>query len=142
MADFDKAAKWTSAIIEKDHYKTQIFTDTHHLVADEPLDVGGTNLGPSPGDFLRMSLASCTAITLRMYADRKNLAVEKIEVKVHTEASGGKTIFHSKILLTGSVTDEQKLRMLQIAKLCPVHKMLVNPIETTSTIGYADSVGL
>jgi len=122
--------KWASAIIGADQpYKTNIILDNHTLIADEPLDNGGKDLGPSPGDFLRMSLASCTAITLRMYANRKGFDVKQIEVKVHTEQVTDKTIFHCDIEITGDLDVHQRKRMLQIANACPIHKMLTNPIE-------------
>jgi putative redox protein len=125
----ESTIKWVSAKIGNDKYKTEIITDVHTFITDEPLDNGGTDLAPSPGDYLRTSLASCTAITLRMYATRKNFAIENIEVKVGTESVDGKTIFHRKILITGEVDHAQRTRMLQIANLCPIHKILENPIE-------------
>ncbi|MFZ6011793.1 MAG: OsmC family protein [Bacteroidota bacterium] len=126
--------KWTSAIIGKDHYKTELITDSHMMIADEPLEVGGKDLGPEPGDFLRMSLASCTAITLRMYSDRKGLAVEQIEVKVHSEKKEDKTIFYRDVILTGNLDEHQRARLLQIANACPVHKVLTHPIEIQTKI--------
>lgn len=128
MNDLDKI-KWASARIGFEKYKTEIIVDTHKLVADEPVDKGGEDLGPAPGDFLRISLASCTAITLRMYADRKGFDVKKIEVKVHTEEKNGTMVFHCDIQLTGSLGQDQRKRMLKIANACPVHKVLTNPIE-------------
>ena len=125
----DETIKWVSAIIGNDQYKTEIITDTHNFLSDEPVDNGGKDLAPSPGDFLKTSLASCTAITLRMYANRKNFPIDSIEVKVGTESRDGKTIFHRKIILTGSIDDAQRKRMIQIANACPIHKILVNPIE-------------
>lgn len=120
---------WVSARIGHERYRTEIFDDTHKFLADEPVELGGKDLAPAPGDFLRASLASCTAITLRMYADRKKFPVEKIEVKVGTESRDGKTIFHRKIYITGSLDNAQRERMLDIANACPIHKVLVNPIE-------------
>jgi putative redox protein len=126
--------KWVSAVIRKeDQYKTELTTDTHTILADEPLDNGGQDAAPSPGDFMRMSLASCTAITLRMYANRKGYNIDRIEVKVHTEDVGEKIIFHREVII-GGVSDEAiRKRMLQIANMCPVHKMLTNPIEIATT---------
>jgi putative redox protein len=120
---------WVSAVVGLDQYKTILTTDTHTIVGDEPIDNGGKDLGPHPGDFLRMSLASCTAITLRMYANRKGYDVKEIEVKVNTKDVDGKTIFNCQIQITGNIDEQVRERMLQIAKLCPVHKMLTRPVE-------------
>ena len=120
---------WVSAVIGADQYKTTIITDTHTVIGDEPIDNGGKDLGPHPGDFLRMSLASCTAITLRMYANRKGYDIKEIEVKVNTEEVEGKTVFNCQIDITGNIDAQIRARMLQISKLCPVHKMLTRPIE-------------
>jgi putative redox protein len=118
-----------TAKIGKDHYKTELITSGHHLVADEPLDVSGQDLGPAPGEFLMMSLASCTAITLRMYADRKNFPVESIRVEIGTEKVDNTTLFNRHIYLEGALDEAQRQRLLQIANACPVHKTLTNPIE-------------
>ncbi len=117
------------ARIGNETYQTNIIVDTHRLIADEPKDHGGKDLGPSPGDFLRISLASCTAITLRMYANRKGYNIPEIEVKVESAQTNGKTVFYCHVSLTGTLDDAQRKRMLQIAKACPVHKALTNPIE-------------
>ncbi|HEY0743423.1 MAG TPA: OsmC family protein [Chryseosolibacter sp.] len=130
----DSTINWVSAKIGNDQYKTQIVTDTHTFLADEPVSNGGTDLAPSPGDFLRTSLASCTAITLRMYANRKKFAIDQIEVKVGTETKNGKTIFHRKVIIHGAIDDAQRKRMLQIANACPIHKVLVNPIEVLTDL--------
>ncbi|HEY8933626.1 MAG TPA: OsmC family protein [Cyclobacteriaceae bacterium] len=121
--------KTAIATIKDTLYVTELQSGSHTLYADEPFDNGGKDLGPGPGDFLRMSLASCTAITLRMYANRKNFDVQKIQVKVSTEDVSGKTIFHREISIKGNLDEQQHKRMLQIAKACPVHKVLINPIE-------------
>lgn len=124
------------AEIGKEHYLTQLTNARgHQLTADEPPDVGGTDKGPRPGDFIRMGLAACTAITLRMYADRKNWPVDKIKVTVsNAPFDGQKTVFRTKVEVSGAITGEQKERLLQIAGLCPVHKMLTNPIETETVL--------
>lgn len=118
-----------TATIGKDTYLTKLEARTHRLDADEPVDVGGKDLGPRPGDFVRMGLASCTAITIRMYATRKNYDVHQIQVRVSNGPFAGKTTFSTEIEVVGSLSEEQKSRMLQIAKLCPVHKTLTNPVE-------------
>lgn len=118
-----------TATIGRDEYKTELRARSHLIVADEPLDVGGKDLGPRPGDFVRMGLASCTAITLRMYANRKKWDVQKIHVTVSNGPFDGKTSYQTEIEIIGNLDEEQRKRLLQIAKLCPVHKALTNPIE-------------
>jgi putative redox protein len=122
------------AIIGKDHYKTELITSNHHLMADESGEKQGTNLGPAPGQFLLMSLASCTAITLRMYADRKNFSLDKIRVEVASQKIDSRTLFTRHIYLEGSLESAQRQRLLQIANACPVHKTLTNPIEIKTEI--------
>jgi putative redox protein len=130
----EEKAKWVKATIGRDQYKTEVTTDTHTIVADEPQELGGTDLGPSPGDFLRMSLATCTAITLRMYANRKGYNVQNIEVKVHTEEEQDITRFFVDIRLDGNIDNDVRERMNQIAKKCPVHKLLTQPIEIETQV--------
>ena len=128
-----------TATIGRELYHTTLQSRTHTVIADEPPDVGGKDIGPRPGDFMRMALASCTAITLRMYADRKQLDVEKIEVKVSNGPFAEKTTYTTEIEITGSLNDVQKDRMLQIAKLCPVHKTLTNPVEINTHLSLTQS---
>jgi len=117
------------ATIGREHYHTRLVAADHQLQADEPLDNGGQNLAPAPGDFLRLSLASCTAITRRMYSDRKGFKVDEINVRVWYETIEGKTVFHRSVTVTGEVDEQQRKRLLQIANACPIHKVLTNPIE-------------
>jgi putative redox protein len=123
-----------TAIIGRDRYKTELIASGHHLIADESLDVSGENLGPAPGEYLMMSLASCTAITLRMYADRKKFPLDKIRVEIGTEKINHTTLFKRHIYLEGNLDEAQRERLLQIANACPVHKTLTNPIEIKTEI--------
>jgi putative redox protein len=81
-----------------------------------------------------ISLASCTAITVRMYADRKQWLLEKIRVEVSSEKIDETTRFIRHIYLEGTLTDDQRVRLLQIANACPVHKVLTNPIEINTEL--------
>lgn len=122
------------ATITDEIYRTELRARKHTIIADEPEDEGGKDIGPRPGDFYRMSLASCTAITLRMYANRKKIDIKKIEVSVSSEPGEGKTILYTDIEISGNLDEAQRQRMLQIAKLCPVHKVLTNPIDITTSL--------
>jgi putative redox protein len=126
--------KTAVATIGTDSFYTTLESTIHTLHADEPESAGGKDRGPGPHDFLRMSLASCTAITLRMYVNRKNYDVQKIQVKVRSEQVEGKTIFHREVIIAGNIDAEIQKRLLQIANACPVHKTLTNPIEIQTEV--------
>lgn len=116
------------------HYKTSISNGRNVQIADEPFENGGQDLGFSPTDLLCASLAACTSITLRMYADRKEMSVDEIHVDIWFEEDKelGITKLKRKIGLTGNITEEQRTRLLQIADKCHVHKILTQPIQITS----------
>ena len=124
----------TTASIASNHYSVKLQNGRHEFAADEPMDKGGTDTGPAPDEILEASLASCTAITLRMYADRKEWKVTAIEVTVSLERTDNKTIFTRSIKLEGNIDEIQRERLLQIAKACPVSKTLLGEIEINSRI--------
>jgi putative redox protein len=119
-------------------YKTLLQTHEHSLIADEPLAAGGTDAGPSPGDYICMSLAACKAITLRMCAQRKQWDAVEIKVKVNLVRSEGSAgtmhAFVCELSITGNLTNEQKDRMLQIEKACPISKLLSKGSEVSTVI--------
>ncbi len=119
-------------------YHTRMIAGEHIVVADEPEAVGGKDEGAAPGDFLCMSLASCKVITVRMYAQRKNWKVDSIKVKVSlvkgTETESGNNTFYSTLELTGDLTPEQKTRMMEISKACPIQKLLLKPSDIVSEL--------
>ena len=129
-----------------DSFTTEVLTPFHHLLADEPESVGGRNLGPTPYDLLMASLGTCTAMTLKMYADRKGWDLGEINVylnheKVHrkdselAEAGEGKISRFTRFLeLKGDLTSEMEEKLLEIANKCPVHKTLHEPIEVETKI--------
>ncbi|MEA5404217.1 OsmC family protein [Arcicella sp. DC2W] len=124
------------AQIGKELYKTTIQTATNTLITDEPVEVGGKDLGFNPKELLAAALAACTSATLRMYADRKawDLAEVKVEVTFDRDATANKSFFNRKIELIGNLDEEQKARLLTIANSCPVHKILTNPIEVSTEL--------
>lgn len=118
-----------TAIIGTDRYRTEITTENKSFAVDEPGELGGADTAPSPPEYLMSALASCTAITLRMYADRKKLEVGKIKVQVTYLKEEFKSLFTVEVSFEGKMEAEQEKRFLDIAKLCPIHKILNSPIE-------------
>jgi putative redox protein len=98
----------------------------HELTADEPRDHGGDDNGPSPEELLAASLASCSAITMEMYAQRKGWDVGDIAVKVNYEPAqrGSPTRFKMSVELPKELPEDQRERLMQIAAKCPVHRTL------------------
>jgi putative redox protein len=98
----------------------------HSVAADEPLETGGEDTGPSPQELLAASLASCTAITLEMYADRKGWDVGEVEVDCEYQPAerGCPTRFQLTVRLPEGLGEEQVSRLMQIAAKCPVHRTL------------------
>ena len=127
-----------TAIIGKAPYKTEVTATGHHLLADEAEEVGGGDTGPSPGQFLQIALATCTAITLRMYANRRDMALESVRVEVGTERIEGGTRFQRHIYIDGTLDEAQKQKLLEIANACPVHRTLTHPIEIETSIETND----
>ncbi len=120
-----------------------LFSDSHQLMADEPVKFGGTNLGPTPYDLLLMSLGACTSMTIRMYANRKQLPLDDIEVTLEHErdhaddCDGCKEKIERltrKITLTGDLSDVQRQRLLEIANMCPVHRTLESDPQIVSIL--------
>lgn len=129
-----------------DGFKTEVRMADYELVADEPRSVGGTGLGPTPYDLLSAALATCTSMTLRMYANHKKLSFESATVrvehdKIHAkdcedcESGAGKIDeFRRTISLEGDLTDAERTRMLEIADRCPVHLTLHGETKVRSTL--------
>ncbi len=116
---------------------TQVVSATHHhLIADEPLLLGGTESGFTPGELLASGLASCTCMTLQLYAVRKNWPLTGAEVSVHFErdALAKQSTFVCTIRLLGDLEEEQRQRLLEIAHKCPLHLALTQPITITTSL--------
>ena len=118
--------------LDKSRFKTKVFAGGHLIYADEPTELGGTDEGINPGGLLLASLGSCTAITIRMYADRKEIPLDGIKIDLaicKEEEMNKETTISCKIELIGVLTQEQRERLMVIADKCPIHKLLSNPIR-------------
>jgi putative redox protein len=106
--------------------KHHVEMGSHRLIADEPQDEGGTDQGPSPQELLAASLASCSAVTLEMYANRKGWDVGEVIVDVDYEPAqrGSPTKFTMDVQLPKELPEEQREKLLQIVAKCPVHRTL------------------
>ncbi len=128
-------------------YRIDITNGTHVWRADEPADLGGDNTGPNPYDYLLGALAACTAITVTMYAKRKNIEIDSLSVsytheRVHADDctqcddshSGMVDRVTSQIFIDGAFDDATRARLEQIAQRCPVHKTLEKGIVFDETV--------
>jgi putative redox protein len=109
----------------------------HTLTVDEPVEAGGTDAGPSPTRLVAAGLASCTAVTMEMYAERKGWDIGLVEVDVDVEYEGSTpTSYAVSLRLPGALTDEQRERLLVIATKCPVHKVLAaeTPVSVSDRV--------
>ncbi len=143
----DSAKKIVHIHHGEENFKTIMTAGSHELVADEPKGKGGSNQGPDPYDVLLMSLGSCTAITLKMYADRKEWAVEDIYVELRhykdhatdcedcDDKSAKIDMIEKDIIVKGDLSEEQLDRLLEISHKCPVNRTLKGDIEMKATIG-------
>jgi putative redox protein len=142
----------TVTVTGADGYRTEIQSRTHRYVADEPTSMGGADTGPTPYELLAAALGTCTGMTLRMYADRKEWPLEGVTVhlqheKVHAkdcrecETTEGKVDRFSRIVaVDGPLTDEQRTRLLEIADKCPVHRTLHSEIVVDTQLASDPSL--
>ncbi|MCI4646435.1 MAG: bifunctional alpha/beta hydrolase/OsmC family protein [Hyphomonadaceae bacterium] len=119
-------------------YEVSVRAGAHSMLADEPVSVGGGGAGPDPYDYVAAGLGACTAMTLRMYASRKDWPLEKVSVSVSHEKShaedcaqcekGRKVdVFTRTLHVQGALDDDQRARLVEIAEKCPVHRTLMEP---------------
>jgi len=136
--------EWISATAGASGFRTDVQAGPHSFIADEPIALGGSGLGPTPYELLLGALSSCTAMTLRMYADRKQWPLQSVTVQLRTErahekdcercetADVGPTRIARRIELAGPLSDEQRKRLLQIADRCPVKQTLERGVKVES----------
>ena len=126
-------------------FQQEIISGRHHLIADEPVNVGGLDSGPGPYELLLAALGACTAMTLRLYADRKKLPLVRTQVRLRHSRIYAKDCAECEtkegmidridraITLEGDLSAEQRARLMEIADKCPVHRTLQSEIDIRTT---------
>ena len=129
-----------------DGFTTAMKVGNHFMTADEPVAFGGNDYGPSPYELVSAGLSACTVMTLQMYAKRKNWALENVQVHTSYDKSHAKDCeacetdsakldtFYREITISGALDEKQKLRLLQIADKCPVHKTLHSNVQVITKL--------
>jgi len=122
-------------------FQQEILSGAHRLLADEPKDVGGLDSGPGPYELLLAALGACTAMTVRLHADRKQIPLRRVQVRLRhsriyaTDCAECETKvgmidrIECAITLEGNLDNEQRARLMGIAEKCPVHRTLTSEID-------------
>lgn len=128
-------------------FTTSVSASGHDFVADEPASYGGDDLGPTPYDLLLAALGTCTSMTLRLYARKRDYPLDEVDIslehdRIHADdcadcesRSGYVTRIRLRLTLTGDLTDEQRADLLRVAHRCPVHKTLTAEIKIEAALG-------
>jgi putative redox protein len=120
-------------------FANEILIGSHRMHADEPAELDGTDTGPAPFELLCAALGACTSMTLGIYARKRSIPLERVEVtltheKVTPTAGGRADTIRRAIQLTGDLTEEQRAKLLDIANKCPVHKALTAGVDVSSRL--------
>ena len=113
--------------LNADNFRHSLNIDNHELFTDLPKSLGGDDTAPSPHDYFDAALASCKALTLKLYAQRKGIPLTGVTVEVthdDSEEQKGKYVLNVKLTLKGVLTDQQRDELHRIADRCPVHKLM------------------
>jgi putative redox protein len=144
MAESNEAAEPGYVVVRetgRGKFQQEVVSGKNSLVADEPVNVGGLDSGFGPYELLLASLGACTSMTLRLYADRKQIPLKRTQVRlrhsrIHAEdcaecetKSGMLDRIEREIVLEGDLSDEQRARLMEIADKCPVHHTLKSEID-------------
>ena len=133
-------------------FAQEVVIGRHHLTADEPADLGGTDSGPSPYELLLAALGACTSMTVAIYARRRQWPLEEVSVrmkhsKIHAEdcdscetKEGMLDRVESEIELAGELTAEQRAKLLEIAQKCPVRRTLTSEIDVRTRLAESPNM--
>jgi putative redox protein len=123
-------------------YQVEVKSGQTTFFADEPVAVGGLGSGPDPYDLLGAALGSCTAMTLRLYADQKKWPLQRVRVRVsHSRSSlKARDIFNRDIHIEGPLDDTQRARLIEIAGRCPVHVTLERGSDITTKLVSGEEI--
>lgn len=115
-------------------YEQRITVGSHHLLSDVDASKGGSDSSPSPHEYLAAALATCTGMTLKMYASRKSWGLKNAIVTVDINRTDEVERFTREITLVGNLDTEQTARLMDIADKCPVHKALIGTIKVETLL--------
>jgi putative redox protein len=111
-------------------FQQTIAVGPHLFVGDEPTESGGDDAGPAPHELLMAALGECTSMTVKLYADRKGMKLERVHVHLTMEKyEDNRTVLKRAVHLEGALSPEERARLLEIAGKCPVHRTLTGKIE-------------
>ena len=141
------AGNWVTCQVGQTGFRTEFIARSHSVIGDEPTSFGGTDSGPTPYEFLLMALGGCTAMTLRIYADRKGWPLQHATVSLRQARSHkpdceiceieevGVERIERKIELVGALTELQQARLMSVADRCPVQQTLGREIRVETVQG-------
>jgi putative redox protein len=115
-------------------YVQTVAIGPHRLTADEPIAAGGADEGPNPPELLLAALGVCKGMTVRMYAERKRWPLRAVRVNLGRSQAEGAEQIDVTISFVGDLSEEQRLRLLEIAEHCPVHRMLISGVKIRSSL--------
>ncbi|WP_338920001.1 OsmC family protein [Pseudomonas silesiensis] len=115
--------------VSAEGFRHSIEIDEHEMFADVPKEIGGEGTAPEPHDYFDAALGACKAVTLKMYAKKKDIPLTGVTVEVkrdNSEEQKGKYALHVKLTLKGVLTDAQREELHRVADRCPVHKLMTS----------------
>jgi putative redox protein len=121
----------------RSRFQAEIVMGGGTILADEPVEAGGGGAGPTPYELLAGALAACTAMTLKLYAERKGWTLPPFSVEAAHRIGADRDLFTRRILPEGPLTPEEEAKLIEIAEKCPVHRTLVRGFEIVTEVGAA-----